>query len=357
MARLVAALLLVLDPAVGFRTRHHRANSLTTFSGRPAQATGDVGQIAAFYTFGGPAVASPGLQYPMGSSPCFPGLRVVAARKANSVLYQQVDPIPLLAGVFGYEHTAIQAAKIFINDNASDIKWANCGESWPEPQTQIIDPLLHIRSLVYVNEALKFPNLGDVVLGVIRIALNIANMKDQQEAADTIRPHGWNLVDTASVDDPIWLLSDSISHLMQEPVTKSCMLTFRGSRSVEDWYYNVQIPKTHFCGFVDVDEECQDNATCATRRTRGSFVHKGFRDHLRQLVASEDWQTKIRPHLSGCSEVIAVGHSLGGAAAMLFGACAAMDLKSGEYGYEDYEQIGWTVGEPRLLPAWGGASA
>lgn len=268
---------------------------------------------------------------------------------------QQIDPVPLITDPFGFEHTWMKQAKLYVDgaashENMTNIKWAECGETWPEPKKQLVNALLHMRGITYVNKAAKFV-LGYVGKATIQIALNVTSNSNQQQVADSVRHFGWMLVDSAVVQNDVTFVHDSISHLLQDPVTKSCMLTFRGSKSAQDWVHNVQIKKVPFCGLTEEGEECE-GSPCQTRG-RGSFAHKGFRDHLRHVVRSSDWQTKIRPRLSGCAEVIGVGHSLGGAAAALFAACAAKAPKKGEFGFvDDYEHIGWTVGQPRMLPAW-----
>jgi len=355
MARCASLLALLVGP-VGALRKAERHIPRRTFSGKPRQAVGEVGQIASLYTYGAPAATDPALMNPGSADGCFDGLRVVAAYEEGELLRQQVDPIPLITGPFGYEHTMMTQAKLFIDSktgvNNTNLKYASCGQEWPDPKSQIVNPLLHMRGMTYVEQGSKF-ELGNVAVDSMKIALNVTANSDQQEVAESVRNFGWRLIDSAVVDWSVALGHDSISHLIQEPNTKSCFLTFRGSRSVQDWVHNIQVIKTAFCGFVEESEACEQGETCQVRNRGGSFVHKGFRDHLRHVVRSKNWQTKIRPHLPSCSEVIAVGHSLGGAAAGLFAACAAKDLKPGDFGYaDDYEHIGWVVGEPRLLPEW-----
>jgi len=360
MARPAAMLALLAGSAVAMRARHRRSSSSPsgqTFSGKPRQAIGANGQVSALYTFGAPAATSPALGNPGSSSGCFPGLRVVSAYN-EGWFSQQIDPVPPVTRPFGYEHTKMKQAKIFVdhpeteNDGAnwSDIKYAECGEEWPDAKEEIFNPLLHFRGITYVNKGGRF-DLGNVAHTSVAVALNVTANSNQQEVANSVREFGWTLVDSAVVDNNVTIVHDAISHLIQEPVTKSCFLTFRGSKSIQDWVHNVMIAKVPFCGLTEEGETCDDLRNPC--QTSGSFAHKGFRDHLRHVIRSSQFQTKIRPHLGACSEVIAVGHSLGGAAASLFAACAAKAPKKDEFGFlEDFEHIGWTVEEPRTLPAW-----
>jgi len=326
-----------------------------TFSGSPRQAIGSNGQASALYTFGAPGATAPALTNPGSSSGCFKGLRVVSAWNEFSFVRQQMDPVPPLTRPFGYEHAKMPQAKIFVdkpesddpdpdsdggNETKTEIEYAECGEKLPDAKKEIYNPLLHLMGVTYVNQGGRF-DLGNVANTAIAVALNVTTKTDQQRVADSVRNFGWNLIDSAAVENSAVILHDSISHLIQEPMTKACFLTFRGSRSIQDWVHNVMIVKVPFCGLSEEGTES------------GTFAHKGFRDHLRHMVRSSEWQTRIRPHLGACSEVILVGHSLGGAAAGLFAACAAKAPKKGEFGFvDDFEHIGWTVEEPRTLPAW-----
>lgn len=356
--------LVALAPALAFRTKSGRRLNNTdlpafsrlppsvVFQRRQQLTVGAEGRVSSIYTFGSPAMSIPSLTYPASSTGCFPGVRVVAAR-SNWLMPQNIDMVAKITTPFGYEHPQMEQAKIFVQDgDKRDVKWAGCGEEWPDAQNELVDPTLHLRPSIYVNWGVEF-SLGDITKVANQVALNISANKDRADVAASVGYFGWSLIGTALVNDPISFISDTVSHLIQEPETQSCMLTFRGSRSTQDWINNVQLSRAHFCGLVDEDEECSlfDNS-CTTRKPDGAFVHKGFRDHFRSIISSDEWKANIMPHLPGCSEVFVVGHSLGGVAGSYFARCLAQNLQPGDYGYEDYEQIRWTVGQPRNLPPW-----
>lgn len=354
MALRAALCFLAVAASEAARTRHRRKQtSESTFSGAPPLAAGEKGRISALYTFGSPASASPPLRNPARPDGCWPGLRVVTAKEEGWLLPQFTDPAPLVTEPFGFEQVPIEAAKIFLDSDDKKIKWASCGETWENTPTEIVDPFLHSMGRVYIPETIKFA-LGEKVHEIINVGLNVSakRLSQQAEIQASVQSFGWNLIGTAEIEGIDWV-SDSVSHLIQEPRSKSCMLTFRGSRSLGDWVNNVQIVKGHFCGLVQEDEECGSLGNCETRDPQGSFIHKGFGKHFLKLLSLEDWKKNIKPHLSGCSEVMALGHSLGGVSAAYFGRCAAQGLRPGDYGFEDFDLVTWTASEPRVLPPWG----
>lgn len=349
-----AALLALVAPIAAVRIAKRR--EAPTFSGSPSLVSGEQGKISYLYAFGNPPGASPGFSNAASTDGCFQGLRVAAAKGEAWYLRQTVDPATIVTLPFGFKPSRIKQAKFILpvkdEFDANAIKWAECGEEWQDPQPEFPDPFLHKRFGVYTTYGTQF-NFDDLVHTVLRVAINRSSSSNRSEVAGHVHAFGWNYINAAQVDNPISWVSDSLTHLIQDPKTKSCMLVFRGSRSARDWIHNVQLVKTHFCGMTDEDEECGAlEGECTVRHKGGSFVHKGFKDHFMTMVGSKEWETNIRPYLSGCSEVISAGHSLGGTVASMFAACAAKGLKPGDFGYEDYENVTWTVGEPRLLPVW-----
>merc|ERR1712194_811493 len=130
---------------------------------------------------------------------------------------------------------------------------------------------------------------------------------------------GWGLVHSAFAQSGFLVGGRHVQHLLQHPDTLECVITFQGTKSARDILANTQILARPWCSLPD------------------TTVHRGMRNHLKRMVEGDDWQANIRPKLSSCSKVIAVGTSLGSAMAELFSACAnfapAQDT--------DFKHISW----------------
>lgn len=150
-------------------------------------------------------------------------------------------------------------------------------------------------------------------------------------AKRTATDRGWNLIHTArheGGEDG----GPQVQHLVQNPQTLECLLTFQATRSLKDWKANFDfIQVKDFCGL-------------------SNMVHRGFRNHLRSIIYSDDWQSNIRPKLPSCAKVYAAGASLGGATAELFTACVQHAPKPENDPEGDYAKFGWTKGVAKLLP-------
>lgn len=86
-----------------------------------------------------------------------------------------------------------------------------------------------------------------------------------------------------------------------------------------------------FAGTDSLDDVLQDIDADHTKGC-GTSIHKGFWGELTEFTSSKQWKTEIAPFLnsSECDDgVIAVGHSLGGAMAEIFAACAAYKFPQG----------------------------
>jgi len=296
--------------------RKHRTNVSSTPGGMS-------GVIAGIITVGAPAGSAPAMPYLASDSGCFPGLRIVSAREL-AFGFQSVDIVPPLTRPLGYSHPMMRSAKIFIG--SEKVEFAECGEEFSSAR-EVPSGTLHNEESVYFPETPKY-DLGALANLAARVALPYSTSSNPQEVADALRGQGWHLVQSS--DD-----GNSMTHLIQNPENQECFLTFRGSKSFTDWVGNLAIRKVDFCGLPEK-------------------VHNGFRNNLRLVVSSDEFQQKIRSHLPKCSKVYGVGHSLGGITAQLFAACAAQSLAEGDAGFEDHSLIGWTTETPGVLNyPWG----
>jgi len=115
-------------------------------------------------------------------------------------------------------------------------------------------------------------------------------------------------------------------HLYQNPGDLACVLSFRGSDSLNDWRNNVMTATEGFCGIHE--------------------VHSGFEQELRSIIEFRAFQNRVRPNLGKCSSVTMTGHSLGGAQGALFAACVnRLTMTTAKR-----RLLGWQSKAPELLP-------
>jgi len=307
-----------------------------------SDGVGQRGQVHGIYTFGSPAFASPAFVNPLAADGCFPGLRAWTYQDAK--LGHWTDAVAMITGSLGFRHAMQEGWRMNVKTDTGELFPCSTHRAegpWGWPSWRLHDGLAYLHSATEATPTW--------VQEVANIGLNHSYERDPREAAALIRPLGWRLVGlslhpgTAAVGGP------QPSLLMQHPETLKCIVTFQGTAGVKDWLSNFQVDKVHFCGFTETDEECTGKV-CEVRHPGGAFVHEGFRNHWRRIVQHESWQAEIRPHLGGCSEVHATGHSLGGVLSELLAGCAAKRLHEGDYGWNDAKWITWTKETPRRLP-------
>lgn len=291
---------------------------------------GAMGKVDGLYTFGAPGTTVGGIVNPQRKDGCFPGKRFWNSKDPKYFGGGYIDTVTKIARVAGFIHAKMDGVNLNTSSGKSETFECTVGRNdlMDEPSGSG-DMSLH-EPWLYIEEAEKYSPL---MFNITNIGLRKSYFQDPEEVAKKVAEYGWNLVSTAVDEGDGSIIGGyQVSHLIQNPESLSCMITFQGSASIGDWFGNVMIARREFCGFP-------------------TKVHTGFRDHLRRIIQSSGFQNEIRPNLSMCSEVLVTGHSLGGAMAELFTACAAHAPGFGEPGHEDYKYVGWHGGKARKLPA------
>jgi len=323
----------------GFRVRpkHAKEKGMTTAKGTP-------GRVKATFPMAAPGTAEPPLQNTGPDGPCFPGYRSWTVRK--QWFGNEVDLATTVTGVLGYKHPMMSALELDLKKKVVKEFACNTPKSETPNIPRGLPKILHEWEwYVEAQQSTSYAGSSDILNWVGNIGIATSYTLDRAEAQAKVAKFGWNIIGSAVDEGGKNYVGKQVSHLIQHPETKDCILTFQGSKSAQDWAANLNVKRSHFCGLVGQTEACDDDTTtCAVASAGESFVHQGFRDALRAIVRNSDFQSDVRPKFSQCANVYVAGHSLGGAQAELFTACANRGLQPGEYGYdEDYKYIGWTV--------------
>jgi len=307
---------------------------------------GEPGEVDFIYTFGTPGTGSPGLKNMRGPSPCFNGLRTWRTRDGYN------DAGAVATSPIGYVHGAMDTESIPLDksepvatlcDDATGNNTITEPTTWPRWSLHHVDDYTsHVKMLRNKDD-----NWG---YNISAIAANDSYFLDPFLVSKTLVGTGWGHAGFARFPGGVVLGGGmQVAHLLQKESNLECVITFQGTASVEGWLENMETKAVPFCGLTLEGEHCLGPGACKTEKPRGSFVHYGFKWRLERITQDATWRNYVQPHLQHCSSVSVVGHSLGGAAAELFAACASNAPKEGEYGYDDYESIGWNKGNVRRL--------
>lgn len=308
----------LLSEAAAFRARHKRSKS--GLVGAPSDALPAIGVetsvtsakkdlVDQLFVFGMPAVSEFGLSRKDGS--CIPGKRVFSSYKTLWGTLRMLDYPEVAGSLLGFAHNKMDS--IMFDTSDSQVKTGTCPDSVYQDKHTMLALSIHHKD-TYIGNAHKVTAHG-VPPEVIDVALWNSYERDLAVARRHVEAAGWNMLGSA-FHSGSWVGGDQVAHLMQNRSSGQCMLTFQGSDSLPDVWSTLDASKVSFCGLP-------------------GRVHKGFRDNMMSMTTSSDWQAAIRTRLPSCSEVWAVGHSMGGGMASLFTAC----MINGES--DDFEQMSW----------------
>lgn len=271
------------------------------------------GKVDEIFTMGAPG---PFQQAP--SSECLPGLRVITAwGRTEWWAPSMIDAVPSLTQAVGLRHFMMDIGQVDLRyGNFSLTPCSNATARDPSNGTASIP--IH-KTARYEEGYAYLPERAAKMSRFARIAYEADTGKVRRAAWR----YNYGLVATVLSETD----RTQISHLLQNPFTMECTLTFHGTEDTMDWVTNFQASWTDFCGL-------------STR------VHWGFRWQLRRMVQNAGFQRDIRPKLPFCKKLTVVGHSMGGAVGELLAACLQRVPRGGE---EDYQHIGFRLQTPKVL--------
>lgn len=203
----------------------------------------------------------------------------------------------------------------FLDDQGKESQ--PCG--WTGNARERVDMSLHDKDLYVERTVARLPAMRSAA----EVGLAVSYEHRLGEAARFVEGFGFRLVGSA-------LVGDEASHLIQNPRTGDCLITFEGSDEINDWLQNVQIFQGHFCGL-------------------SQRVHNGFKRATNFMVRTSQFNEGVRAKLGHCRKVDAVGHSRGGAIAALFTACAHNTVQQGGTGYKEWEHYWWTKKATKIM--------
>jgi len=270
-------------------------------------ATRAEGRVSHMFTFGAPHPSNPMLTTKSGG--CFNGYRVIAWE--DDLFVDDEDIVPTLLVPSSYNHPNVRTLAVLNKGNGVQSTWS-CGKNpfrFTNPSASLHDKGGYMRNMDRLESSYWRAKEASAVGLKVSYEGNLGTVRS------SVGAEGWNLVATSTS-------GEDVSHLIQEPSSLRCILTFEGSDSFGDWVTDAEVIRTSFCGLP-------------------MSVHTGFKKELLRMVGSSSWQSNVRSKLGKCSSVDVVGHSLGGATATLFAAC--VDFQNGS---DDYKKMSWSVESP-----------
>lgn len=288
-----------------------------TIQPRPASA----GSVEGLYTFGAPGTATTPLKNRMRGDGCFPGLRVYTQSRWGWWwwgFYYMSDPVAWLAthgghsAITGFRHAMMNA--LTLDDwNLGNPNLIDCSDhgTWlPNRDWYYWIPGHKTDHYAWTLQAQqRYPQPTKM------IDFASGSYVATEALYEVASQRGRRLVGRA-------VEGDDSSALFQDPSNFDCVVTFRGTDGWSDWVNNLDADTVDFCGF--------------------SGVHKGFVNEFKQIVSTDNFRRNVRDKLPNCAKVHASGHSLGGALAELFTACANKAPVAPSPGAADYALISWT---------------
>lgn len=304
------------------------------------------GHIAGIYTVGGPCTARPALTNKLDANGCFGGVRIYT-RATSLKSITTVDMVPMILRVGRFEHAMYPVlplqpkAQRMGTLSEATMPCSKKNARKPRARLKLGSMAMH-GSARYVDDLNSQSELSDGSYDELTRLVKIMQLPwyNTTYFVGTAQKLQARLIARVMLKDDKSTLSkpvfdqlqgwNSVS-LVQEPDSLKCHIVFLG---VDTWndYKIVLVPKSlrggrKFCGF--------------------SGVHAGVSRELEKLTSSEEFQSLIATKLPYCSEVSALGHSLGAALAEIYAACVN-HLASG-YDDKAMEHLKFDKRMPKLM--------
>jgi len=353
------------------------------YAGRPRPQ--GLGYVQELYTFGAPGVAAGFSLYdPFMPKGCIPGLRVYTTAyrytKATGAFFAVADAVSWITEGLGFHHAKMDVLGLSqANDFDNRIHRCSEGDGVNLPIQDnfwwINGHLVYPKFLKWHLEALQgsevMHNAPDDLPPIRRLASDDVSYKITQaqqmahaafmnyrktpaigidagdwrwtmvgRACSTTRGQsggiqGLAVKPTAAIPETLrtWVpgCKDHVI-LYQNNDSLACTLVFEGSDDLMDWLSNFNTAPWSFCGF--------------------GKVHGGFRAKLFRMIGGIDYAQVIREKLPYCAGLTVAGHSLGGAQAELFSACANRALDPDHVDFNDYRLCSFRKGRAKRLPGF-----
>lgn len=284
------------------------------------------GPISEVFTFGSPGIVHSGsLTNGFVDGGCFPGYRVYSrTHRSDSVDANSVaDPVAWITAQFSYAHPMMRVM-VADQDAPSATATRTCGSEsnlppadtfwWAEGHTayeSILRAQVDLLPTAVSSTQVEAAQLRRAYL-MIHLSFMIYSSAPQKLGIDA-SDWGFTLVGFASFRTgpaqglPRFFAADEFDDsvaLYQNDETLECVLVFEGTgrEDPSDWLSDADARPTDFCGMAT--------------------VHEGFKRKLMRAMLNLDYQAVIKSKLPSCRGVTVTGHSMGGAQASLFAACA-----------------------------------
>merc|ERR1719330_1532638 len=205
---------------------------------------------------GSPGSAKPPLENARGG-PCFPGFRSWTMNPGRTGLFgDYADLATTVTGAVGYRHPYMAAHELDLTNN--ELREHPCDAETPN-LPRGIPSIIHAWGL-YTNASQGY---SDLLYNIGNVGIATSFTLDRAEAEQQVAAYGWELIGSAVDQGGAIYVGEQVSHLIQQPQTKECILTFQGSSSTQDWIANARLIRSHFCGLAEQGSVCeQDAAEC-----------------------------------------------------------------------------------------------